>query len=87
MCPDDDGYRLTTLDYSVFNITCSADYTGGELGMQKVGSIQDCVTACDETANCFFAVWDGTNCGLKSSVAEKAAGSGLIAGALVTKGC
>ncbi|KAH0347076.1 hypothetical protein KCU81_g3598, partial [Aureobasidium melanogenum] len=87
VCPDDDGYRLTTLDYSVFNITCSANYTGGELGTQKLGSIQDCVTACDETANCFFAVWDGTNCGLKSSVAEKVAGSGLIAGALVTKGC
>ncbi|KAH0380373.1 hypothetical protein KCU92_g7616, partial [Aureobasidium melanogenum] len=87
VCPDDNGYQLTTLDNSVFNITCSANYTGGELGTQKLGSIQDCVTACDETANCFLAVWDGTNCGLKSSVAEKVAESGLIAGALITKGC
>ncbi|THV84003.1 hypothetical protein D6D29_03466 [Aureobasidium pullulans] len=86
-CPDDDGYKLTTLDNSVFNTTCNSDFVGGELKNSTMGSIQDCVTACDETENCFFAVWDGKNCGLKSSVAEKVVREGMIAGSLVSKGC
>lgn len=86
-CPDDDGYKLTTLDNSVFNTTCNSDFVGGELKNSTMGSIQDCVTACDETENCFFAVWDGKTCGLKSSVAEKVVREGMIAGSLVSKGC
>ncbi|THZ56761.1 hypothetical protein D6C86_07594 [Aureobasidium pullulans] len=86
-CPDDDGYKLTTLDNSVFNTTCNSDFVGRELKNSTMGSIQDCVTACDETENCFFAVWDGRNCALKSSVAEKVVREGMIAGSLVSKGC
>lgn len=86
-CPDDDGYKLTTLDNSVFNTSCGVDFVNGELASKTLGSVQDCVTFCDETENCFFAVWDGTTCGLKSSVATKVAKNGMIAGSLVSKGC
>ncbi|KEQ93010.1 hypothetical protein AUEXF2481DRAFT_42211 [Aureobasidium subglaciale EXF-2481] len=86
-CPEDDGYQLTTLDSSIFNITCGTEFVGGELGGQNLGSVQDCTTACDETENCFFAVWDGKSYGLKSSVAVKVAKDGVTAGSLVSKGC
>ncbi|KAI5236750.1 hypothetical protein E4T43_08423 [Aureobasidium subglaciale] len=86
-CPEDNGYQLVTLDNSIFNITCGTEFVGGELGEQKLGTVQDCITACDETENCFFAVWNGKSCGLKSSVAVGVARDGVTAGSLVSKGC
>ena len=77
-CPACDGqqisYELEDGSTNVYRVQCSIDYSGGDIpgggnDFYTVYAFSNCVSACAETPGCVAAVFQGTACYLKGSIA------------------
>lgn len=91
VCPDNDGQFITVKSGKGYQVECYNDHTGGDLSMDYVTSLMDCIKLCDLTTGCEAFSWisaeDGSEqpCYMKDSVGADQRNMGVWGGKFVNE--